>query len=317
VVSSTQLRPLGIGEILDVAIKAYSKNARTLITIGAIVGIPFELLSGLISLSTVSSADQINGFFKFQAGTTSLDYSRARVAGLVVTSVIGVIVTLVVTAAMVKAVSDAYLGNAPRVRDSLRFAARRIGSLFWLDLLLGIGLTVAFVALFLPLIWLYVAWSVATPVLLIEGLGGWSALRRSFRLVRGRWWSVAFTLAVAKLMLSVASGIVLSVFLIVPHAIDGSSVLLAVIGSTVASAVAVTLVQPLQSAIITVLYFDLRVRKDGFDLALLASGLGLPGGDGEPYQPSGEVIAPTIPSGPPPGDGEGLGAWPAPPGWET
>jgi hypothetical protein len=312
-VSSTQLRPLGVGEILDVAIKAYSTNARTLITIGAIVGIPFQLLSGLIELSTVSSADQVNGLFALHTGTTDVHYSQARVAGLVVTALIGSVVTLVVTAAMLKAVSDAYLGNLPGVGDSLRFAARRIGSLFWLYLLLGLGLTVGYIALIVPGIWLYGAWSVATPVLLVEGLGGSAALRRSFRLVRRRWWSTAFTVLVATLMASIGSGVVVGAFLVIPHAADGSSILLAVIGSTIASSIAVALVQPFKAAVITVLYFDLRVRRDGLDLALLATGLGLPE---LADAPPGRGIAPIAPIAPVEPAADAPPAWPSPPGWD-
>jgi hypothetical protein len=316
-VSSTQLRPLGVGEILDVAIKAYSKNARTLITIGALVGIPFELLSGLIQLSTVSSSDQVSGVFTFQAGTTNVDYTRARVAGTALTLLIGAVVTLVLTAATVKAVSDAYLGSVPSVRDSLRFAARRVGSLFWLYLVLAIGLTVAFVFLVVPAIWLYVAWSVATPVLLVEGLGGTAALRRSFRLVRGRWWPVAFTLVVARFLVSFVSGVVLALFLIVPHAIDGPSILLAVIGSTIAGAVTVAVVQPLEAAIVTILYFDLRVRKDGFDVALLAAGLGLPEAELPLYALPPRALAPVAQGGLGlAGGGEAPPFWPPPPGWK-
>jgi hypothetical protein len=316
-VSSTQLRPLGVGEILDVAIKAYSKNARTLITIGALVGIPFELLSGLIQLSTVSSADQLGGSFTLQPGSTNVDDSGARLAGTGVTFLIGAVVTLVLTAATVKAVSDAYLGGVPSVRDSLRFAARRIGSLLWLYLVLAIGLTVAFICLVVPAIWLYVAWSVATPVLLIEGLGGTVALRRSFRLVRGRWWPVAFTLLVARFIVSFVSGVVIALFLIVPHAIDGGSILLGVIGSTIAGIVAVAVVQPAAAAIVTVLYFDLRVRRDGFDLALLAAGLGLPEADMPLYALPARALAPIADGGLGlDAGGEAPPFWPPPPGWK-
>jgi hypothetical protein len=315
-VSSTALRPLGVGEILDVSIKAYSTNARTLITIGAIVGIPFELLNGLIQISTVSSSNQVGGSLVFHTGSTTVDYSRARVAGLVVTFVLGAVVTLVITAAMVKAISDAYLGGRPTVRDSLRFGARRVASLFWMYLLLGVGLTVALIAVVLPAIWLYVAWSVATPVLLVEGLRGSAALRRSFRLVRGRWWTVAFTLLIARLMVSIASGLVVAVFLVVPHVIDNSSVLLAVIGATIASCVATALVQPLQSAIVTVLYFDLRVRRDGFDLELLAAGVGLPAVGTLPANALAPTVSPPAPALGEPG-GSAPPSWPLPPGWES
>ena len=40
--SVTQLRPLGVGEILDVAITIYRRNFRTLLTLVFVVVAPFE-----------------------------------------------------------------------------------------------------------------------------------------------------------------------------------------------------------------------------------------------------------------------------------
>ncbi|MCA1682408.1 MAG: hypothetical protein LC685_00135 [Actinobacteria bacterium] len=315
--TGTQLRPLGIGEILDVAIKTFSRNARTLITIGAIVGVPLELLNGLVQLSTVSSPDQVAGSFSVGNSDTSASFSRARGAGLVVSLLIGLIITVLLTAASVKAVSDGYLGGRPSVRDSLRFAVRRMRSLAWLYVLFGVGLLLATIALVIPGIWLYVAWSVATPVLLIEDVRGTAALRRSFRLVRHRWWPTAGLLLVAAFIVGITGGVFAGLLVLVPKLIDGNSVLLAVVSSTVSAALTAALVQPLQAAITTVLYFDLRVRHDGFDLTLLAARLGLPIPDAPLYAP-------------PPGrigsedgvrDASGSGAdqppfWPPPPGWK-
>ncbi len=311
--STTQLRPLGVGEILDVAVKAYGRNARTLIVIGAVVGIPFELLKGVIQLSTVSAPDQVTGSFT-GADAMSSDYSRARIAGLAVTLLIGAVVGLLQTAATLRAVSDAYLGETPRVRGSLVFAVRRIWSLIWLYLLLGVGLTFAALALLIPAIWLYVAWSVATPVLLLEGVGGAAALRRSFRLVRGRWWPAAAVLLVGSLSVSIVTFVLVGLLSAIPMIIDGSSVLLAVTASTIASAVAGAVVRPFQAAVTTILYFDLRVRRDGLDLSLLAAGLGLPEAAPTPGWSLDGGLAPIRPADPA-GDGEAPPFWPPPPGW--
>ena len=273
---TTGLRPLGVGEILDAAIKAYSKNARTLITIAAIVGIPFELLNGIIQLSTVSSADQVGSFGVSPSGGMDASISNAQLAGFVLTGLVGFLVTLVVTAATVKAVGDAYLGGTPSVGDSLRFALRRTRSLIWLYVVEGIALTFAFVLLVLPAVWLGVAWALATPALLIEDVRGAKALRRSFRLVRGRWWPVFGVQLMAILIVGVASLVVSGILTAIPLAIDGSSIPLRVIASTVSSAFAVALVQPVEGAITTILYFDLRVRKEGLDVELLATRLGFP-----------------------------------------
>jgi hypothetical protein len=312
-VSATELRPLGVGEILDVAIKAYTANARTLIAIGAIVGVPFELLSGVIQLSTVSSADQVGGSLMAGSGG-SVDYSRARIAGVVVTLLIGFFVSLVLTASTVKAVSDAYLGNVPNVRDSILFALRRIRSLIWLYFVLGVGLALAAIALVIPAIWLYVSWSVATPVLLLEDVRGTAALRRSFRLVRRRWWPAAGVLLMAFVIVGVAEFVIAGLLAVIPLAIDDSSVLLAVVASTISSVLVAAAVKPVQAAITTILYFDLRVRKEGFDLSLLAARLGLPEPDLPDYvlrdgpaglsdwgQLDGRQEAPPF--------------WPPPPGW--
>jgi hypothetical protein len=308
-VSTPHLRPLAIGEILDVGIKAYAKNARVLITIGAVVGVPLELLSGVIQLSTVSSSDQISGSFTASSDMPAADYSRARVAGLVLGILIGLVVTLLLTAATVQAVSDAYLGRVPSARESLRFAVRRIGALLWLYVLLGVGLTLAAFALLVPAIWLFVAWSVATPVLLIENVRGTAALRRSFRLVRRRWWPTAGVLAVAGIAVSIAGFVLEGLLVAIPALIAPGSVLVAVIASTIGSMLAVALVYPLQGAVITILYFDLRVRKEGFDLTLLAADLGLPEAEVSPeWLPAG---APAGPGGP----GEAPPFWPPPPGW--
>jgi hypothetical protein len=312
-VSATELRPLGVGEILDVAIKAYTANARTLIAIGAIVGVPFELLSGVIQLSTVSSADQVGGSLMAGSGG-SVDYSRARIAGVVVTLLIGFFVSLVLTASTVKAVSDAYLGNVPNVRDSILFALRRIRSLIWLYFVLGVGLALAAIALVIPAIWLYVSWSVATPVLLLEDVRGTAALRRSFRLVRRRWWPAAGVLLMAFVIVGVAEFVIAGLLAVIPLAVDDSSVLLAVVASTISSVLVAAAVKPVQAAITTILYFDLRVRKEGFDLSLLAARLGLPEPDLPDYvlrdgpaglsdwgQLDGRQEAPPF--------------WPPPPGW--
>ena len=52
----------------------------------------------------------------------------------------------------------------------------------------GLLVVLATLALIVPGIWLFVSYSVAVPALLLERIGPVEALRRSFRLVRGRWW---------------------------------------------------------------------------------------------------------------------------------
>src|SRR6185312_8920163 len=84
-------------------------------------------------------------------------------------------------------------------------------------------------------------------------------------------------------------------------------VVIAVLFGTVGSA----LTQPFSAAFVGILYFDLRVRKEGFDLQLLAERMGLPPDSDLPP----EALAP-----PPPSTTPGGGHWPPvpprPPGQE-
>jgi len=301
------LRPLGVGEILDAGIKVYLKNARTLMGLTAVVVIPFQVLSAIVLLSSVSYSSQVPG--SFPGLTTSRAGNHAASLGAnAILEITGVLIGLLTTAACVKAVSDIYLDQPTDVRSSLRFALRRLGSLFWVELIAIIGLSLAFLALLIPGIWLYAAWSVATPALLIEGRRGPSALGRSFRLVRGRWWPTAGVRLVSNILVTVVSGTVTGVLVAILLAGGNGSVLLTVIVVSFAGAVSAILTRPFQAAVTTILYYDLRVRHEGYDVELLAEQLGIEAAS----LPAGALTD----RGPEDvGQAGGPPFWPPPPGW--
>lgn len=266
------LRPLRVGEILDAGIKVYLSNARTLMGLTAVVVVPFQILYAIVLLSVVSSASEVpHGFTSF-IGARHTDTAATSGANTVLLFT-GLIVDLLSTAACVKAISDAYLDQPVGLSSSLRFAARRLGALLWMAILMWVLLTLAFIALVIPGIWLYAAWSVATPALLIEGVRGQRALGRSRELVRGRWWPVAGVLVVAGVMTTLVSGAITGVLLAIVLT-GGGSAFYAVVVVSLASAVTGILTRPFQAAVATVLYYDLRVRREGYDVQLLAEQLG-------------------------------------------
>lgn len=311
--SPPALRPLRVGEILDAGIKVYLRNARVLMGLTAVVVIPLQVISGVILLSTVSSDSEVPGSFprftvsKTGSGTTQHINSTAFGSSLIL-AILGALAGLLTTAACVKAVSDSYLDQPTDIRSSLRFALRRLGSVLWLEILVAIGLGLAFVALILPSIWLYGTWAVATPALLIEGKHGSQALRRSFRLVRKRWWPTAGLLLLSTLMSSIVGGAFSAALLAVSLTGGSHAVLLTVTVSSLAGAASAILTRPFHATVATILYYDLRVRHEGYDVELLAEQLGI-----EPAKlPIGEVsdMGPESvgqPGGPP--------FWPPPPGW--
>ncbi len=301
--SASALRPLQVGEILDAGIKVYVRNARTLIGLTAAVVVPFQTLSAVILLSTVSNGDEIPRGSFGSIGTHTSAHSVSLGANAVL-AITGLLVTALTTAACVKAVSDAYLDHPTGVGISLRFAWRRLLSVLWLEILTFVLLALAFVAFVIPGIWLYAAWSVATPVLLVEGTGAWPALARSFRLVQRRWWATAGVLIVSELMVALLGGAIEG--LLVGVFLTGGSVVVVVVLISLASAVSAILTRPFTASIRTVLYYDLRVRKEGYDVELLAEQLGIPRSE-LPTPPADGPTSAGQPDGPP--------FWPPPPGW--
>jgi hypothetical protein len=295
------LRPLRVGEILDAGIKIYARHARTLMGITAVVVVPFQALSAVILLSAVTTASEVPHGGTFGVGARHTTSTGANA----ILSITGLVIDVLTMAACVKAVSDLYLEQPTGVERSLRFAVRRALPLLWLEVLAFVLLVIAFIALVVPGIYLYAAWSVATPALLIEDHRGWRALQRSKRLVRGRWWPTAGVLIVASLITSIVGGaieaLLIGVFLV------GSSVVVTVLLVSLAAAVSAILTRPFSAAVRTVLYYDLRVRHEGYDIELLAEQLGI-----EPA---------ALPPAPAPVGRESVGAsdgppfWPPPPGW--
>ena len=103
-------------------------------------------------------------------------------------------------------------------------------------------------------------------------MGPFKALGRSYRLIQGRWWATFALLIVCYLLVSVISGIVQFPLLIVAELVAGESALANGLAQGVGTTIGFAITYPYLTAILTILYFDQRVRKEGFDLQLMARG---------------------------------------------
>jgi hypothetical protein len=299
------LRPLGTGEILDAGIKLYTRHWRVLMTCVVGIVLPVRILNVLLVASANPDAFEVSND-RFQ--TSSGGLSSAAVVAEIIVIVLLLVTSLVANAACFKAVSDAWLGTQPEAGRSLRYALRRLPALLWMTILFALLMVVAFVALIIPGIWLLVAGSLAVPALLFERVGGFKAIRRSAHLVRGKWWSTFGTLLVAYLLSGILSGIVQAAVELLPSALTDSGVALA-IGSVVGSTLGAMITTPYIAAVVTLLYFDRRVRKEAFDLQLLAEGLGTE------RDPDAPLPAPLIEPAVTPEQRAAAPYWPPPPGW--
>ena len=295
-----ELRPLAVGEIIDVAIKIWRRHLPTLARIVFVVVAPVQILSAVVAASVTPSDTGFETVGPDGEVTVDTGALAAWVAGTVTAQLLAALAVLIASAAVVRAVSTAYLGGTPEWKESLRAVSGRLGSLIWLAFLMVAGLGLALLALVVPFFWLGVSWSLAFPVLIAEGLRGTGALGRSFRLVKGRWWPTFGALVLA-FMLQFFVDLVLHLPLGLLFVIDGDS-LAGLAVSTVVSIISSVLTTPFMAAVLVLIYFDLRVRKEGFDLQLLSQGVGLPG----PTVPDSPPWT-RAPQWPPPG-----GGWPTP-----
>jgi hypothetical protein len=298
-VSAPALRPLGIGEIFDVSIKVYRNHFGTLIKLVSLVVVPVGILSGLIEVSALPQDEELYAADSEALGT--------YIAGFVVASLLSIVAWTVATAACFKAVADAYLGQRPNWRDSLGFVLRRLHSVLWILVLSIVILIPAFLACFLPGVWLSVCYAVAIPALLTERQRGFQSLRRSYGLVRGRWWPTFAVVFLGYLLTSIVGGALGAVVGGLTTFETTEVTVTSAFANVAASIVSNVLTIPFIAAFLIVLYFDLRVRKEAFDLQLLAEQIGV-----EPP----EGIGPPPVEPPPDASGEQPPFWPPPPGWK-
>jgi hypothetical protein len=256
-----------------------------------------------------------------EAPEIDFDQFWAYFAALIVASLLAAVATQVATAASLKAVSGAYMGERPDWRSSLRFALSHLGSLLWLGLLSSVLLTLGLLACLVPGVYLYGAWAVVVPVLLLEDVRGRRALGRSRSLVRDRWWPTFAAIllgAILVLVVQAAFGLLLGLIAFA----GGDNGVVQLVASATLGTVSGVLATPFSASLVTVVYFDLRVRKEGLDLELLARRVGMepqPGGARPAFLPPPAFPWNTQqpPPGPPPSgpgsSGPGSSDWAPPP----
>ena len=292
--SSVVLRPLGTGEILDRAARLYRRHFVTFIAIIAAVEIPTALIQLGASAMNIRLASDLSA-----SQEPSLRSLLPSLIGLLVSLLSAVLIQTLGTGAMTRAVADSYLGEPVSFAGSYRKIGKRWGTLIVamvLVVLLTIGL---FIWWIVPCIgWVtglgmlmytsMVITPLVAPVVVLEQSPARSSLRRTWDLSRRRFWPVVGFM--------VALAILGFVFTLIPQVIiaavgltnldslaqSSSGFTTATILSSLIGVAIALLYLPFRLAATTLMYFDLRVRTEAFDLDLLAHNTGpVPGSAAE------------------------------------
>ena len=264
------MRALTVGELLDASFSAVRRHFWTLALATLVVIVPVSVLSTLVTASTTENA------FDFDVATTIADGDvAAYVAGNLVTLALTALGSMLATAACLRAVGGDIVGQRYSALESLRFAAARFRPLLWISLLYFLALIGGLVLLIVGIVWVWVLFALNTPALLFEDLRGTKAMGRSRALVKGHWWRTFGAMLVMQLITLVLASVI--------GALIGGVILVnsenEVVNATVltaANVVAYAVSLPLTAALTTYIYFDLRVRKEGYDIQMLAERIGAP-----------------------------------------
>jgi len=238
-----QFLPLSTGQVLDEAFRLYRAHFVRLITIAAIGQIPISLLvmSGIIPV-------ELHGLVSFPAG-------------------------LMLAACLQRAASEFYLGGDISVGEVYRFILRRIFRVMCAAVLYTM-LVVLGCACIAPGV-LFAGWfCLMTSLVVVEGLTTRQAIWRSKELVSGNF-SKAIVVIIGSFVVSwIIQALFTGLGLGAAYLLMGRERAFEEGGFVLVQQFAQSIGQVLQAPFIAgaliMLYYDLRIRKEGFDLEMLA-----------------------------------------------
>lgn len=310
-----ELRPLNLGEVLDRTFSLYRSHFWLFAGISMIAA-AVNVIGQAISLSMVkevASHVALNAppGSNPAAAIMRLPGLRAATASSYLIGLLFLLVSAVTQAATARAMGEVYQHRATTVEQALGGVARRwyrwIGialwqgfSLVWIPLLAvalsvvilrfgtrggnvglsligGVMLALAVFAGLPAGVVLYLRNALAVPAAVIEGLSLRPAMRRSKSLAAGAKGRIFVVLLIALCLLEVVAVVqspVSFLIMVAPnqqhYLAQGLSLLLTFVGHTV--------VAPVASIGLTLMYFDQRVRKEAFDLEVLLAHTARQGG---------------------------------------
>jgi len=292
------LRPMEFGEILDGALSLFRRH----------FGLFFKLSLSVMWLPLAVGLYWRLRFFNFQ-GAQAPDQALAAIQNDLLPILLWSLALFVVyecallllTAGSIRVISDSYLGRASLFGDALSFGAAKIVPLFLVGL--GKGFLLALVAIVCGVvlalvgaagkaagvgilallvftgicmtIWLILfiacGYMLTTPTVVLENLpSAFDAFGRSWELTRGAKLRLLGLGFVAILIASVLPAIVVQALgAVILQFVPGLQSVWVIVSSIVS-----VMLAPIIPCIMTLAYYDARVRREGFDLQLLSEQLG-------------------------------------------
>ena len=259
---SYKIKHMGLGGILDQAIALLRDHFLLLFTIMLILVVPAALVQGFLTPA-------------LPAQPTPQDYARFSDAYSRYWPVLGVLWVLefvvlfpLANAAVIQAVARLYLGQPITALEAISHGARRLPALLGTSILMYLAIWGGFLLFIIPGIYFAIWFGLSQHVVVIEGLAGSAAMKRSKQLVhkdRGTFLAIGIVLIVISMLIGGGMGL-----------IPQPAIKIA------ASALVQALTTVLWTAALVVFYFSCRCNVENFDLHYLAESIGAEPAEGEP-----------------------------------
>jgi len=253
-----EIKELGIGGILDQAVTLLKNHFGLLLGVTAVLYIPCSLIIGFVNLALTPQLPPMptpEDYMAIQeAAASNVSITMAMTMALIY------LVAPLTNAAVVHAIASEYLEKPTTVGEAIKRAFRVILPLIWTSILLFLAVMGGFILCIIPGIIFSFWFSLAIPVVVIEGVSGFEALKRSKQLMKGNVGTVFVLLLLVGMIQGVAVGS--SALIPQPH--------IQIISRVVIEAVGVIF----GAAALVVFYFSCRCKFENFDLTLLAQAVG-------------------------------------------
>lgn len=281
------LRPLDVHELLGGALAAIRRNARIVLglsaaagAVQAVIALIVQRYADLHGQQAIDRSDPNNPVVHWD----QLGKVLGSALGL---SLLGSVFAAVLTGMVVVVVTEDVVGRTAGLELVWSKVRSRIWRLIALSLLIGLLEALGLGLCLAPGIWLWGIWAVAVPALIIENQGLGAALRRSHNLVKGTFWRVWGIRALGFGIVLIAGAVISAAVGVLAAGVtgdrpagllgtgDGSLSWPYLLISALGAGLVATFTAPFQASVDSLLYVDLRMRKEQLALDLQQAAAGV------------------------------------------
>ncbi|MFZ0739019.1 MAG: hypothetical protein WCA98_19225 [Candidatus Acidiferrales bacterium] len=278
--SNLDLRPLSLGEILDRTFTLYRGYFVLFMAISVVPRILVLILNLAQLLVIFPGGFRLPTTQRTPGAVVPPVFATAGgiatyLGFIFVIAIVAMAAVLISQGATVIAVSELYLGRTISISESFRRVFRDFWTLAGVVTLNFLAVMAGFLLLIVPGIYVLCRLALSVPAALLENLPPRNSLERSWALTGGYAGRV-FLILLLYFALSAAAGALFAVpfeILMFASAKNPHMMLISMILMQVGSFVGTVLVTPVLTIASAILYYDLRVRKEAFDLQLMMNPL--------------------------------------------